>query len=224
MLDPNAVIAATRSEESIEPEPINPTRLLVRDRFPSNTEDPPLVVGHMPVNRIDKHDRHKSVVATEIRGQGLDVVQAEGAGSFDLLVDDSVRVALRVAYPGMRRHRVTVGGRTYRYKYETWHFNFHHHGRLDERYTDFFACIAKDPVSANKDRTFVIPWASVSGKTFSLHGGRGTYRGRYAPFLGAWEAIHLASGANRNDVSCRLATDPGGENFWLGSGISTGPT
>ncbi len=221
MLNPE--ITGTSIEE-MEANLVIPPRSQVRDRFLLNTEGAPLVVDDVAVNRIDKHERYKRSVAAELRAHGMGVVEAEGASSFDLFVNDHVRVALRVAYPGMRRHRVTAGGRTYRYRYETWHFNFHHHGRLDERYTDFFVCIAKDCGGANKDHTFVIPWASVSGKTFSLHGGRGAYRGRYAPFLGAWGALRRASVSSCNDVRHGVASDLSAENFWLGSAVSAGLT
>ncbi len=147
----------------------------------------------MVANRIDKHERPKGTVAAHLRKMGLNVQEVPGAGSYDLLVNNEIRVTLRVAYPGLRRHRVTVGGRSYRYRYETWHFNFHHHGRLDDRYTDFFVCIATDPVSADRDKIFVIPWESVTGKTFSLHSGRNTYRGRYAPHRDGWESIARAA-------------------------------
>lgn len=155
----------------------------------SNIASRGAVERDMVGNRIDKHERPKSEVAAQLRAMGLDVLEETGAGSFDLLINNHVRVTLRVAYPGLRRHRVTVGGRSYRYRYETWHFNFHHHGRLDEKYTDFFVCIAVDPKDAAQNQVYVIPWESVSGKTFSLHSGRKTYSGRYAAYLDAWEGI-----------------------------------
>ncbi len=170
------------------------------NRIPRGADD---VKGEMAINRIDKHERQKGMVAEHLRGLGLEVKESSGASSFDLLVNDHVRVTLRVAYPGMRRHRVTVGGRSYRYRYETWHFNFHHHGRLDERYTDFFVCIAKDQKAGGEDRIYVIPWASVSGKTFSLHSGRHSYRGRYAPFRDAWDVI--AKAGARSETMRRVA-------------------
>jgi hypothetical protein len=179
------------------------SRLVAPNQEPSNSRAEGDVEGDMTVNRIDKHDRQKGVVARHLRAMGLDVSEPVGANSFDLLVNDQIRVTLRVAYPGLRRHRVTVGGRSYRYRYETWHFNFHHHGRLDERYTDFFVCIAKEPKDDAEDRVYVIPWASVSGKTFSLHSGRSKYRGRYAPFRDAWDAI--ASAASQGDGMRRVA-------------------
>lgn len=160
----------------------------------SNFIEPEGVDRCMKVNRIDKHERPKGRIAAKLRKLGVSVKEVPSASSYDLLVNNEIRVTLRVAYPGLRRHRVTVGGKSYRYRYETWHFNFHHHGRLEDQYTDFFICIATDPRRAGADQVFVIPWQSVTGKTFSLHSGRGQYRGRYAPFADAWEDI--ASAAN----------------------------
>ncbi|MGH7788216.1 MAG: hypothetical protein ACRERC_15205 [Candidatus Binatia bacterium] len=120
---------------------------------------------------------------------GLAVRVVPSSKGYDLLVNDDVRVALRVAFPGLRHHRVTVAGRSYQYRYRTWHFNFHHHGKLKDRYTDFFICLGVAPGERTKGAVFVIPWEKVTGKTFSLHGGRGPYAGRYAPFRDAWPAI-----------------------------------
>lgn len=142
---------------------------------------------YVPVNRVHKHDLPKQRVAARLRRLGATVHAASAADPYDLIVNGDTRVTLRVAYPGLRRHRVTVGGRSYRYRYRTWHFNFHHHGRFSERYTDVFVCIAVNP--DGRGQTFVIPWEKVSGKTFSLHGGRGTYNGRYAPFRDAWDSV-----------------------------------
>ena len=50
-------------------------------------------------------------------------------------------------------------------------------------------CIAVNPRQPAREDTFVIPWEQVTGKTFSLHGGRGRYAGRYAPFRNHWEVI-----------------------------------
>jgi len=120
---------------------------------------------------------------------GLAVRSVPSTVGYDLLVNGDTRVTLRVAFPSMRRHRVTAGGRTYQYRYRTWHFNFHQHGKLSEQYTDYFVCIAVNPNRPSLDDVFVIPWDEVSGKTFSLHGGRGAYGGRYAAFRNRWELI-----------------------------------
>jgi len=120
---------------------------------------------------------------------GLNVRSAPPALGYDLVINGSIRVTLRAAFPSNRRHRVTVGKRTYEYRYPTWHFNFHQHGRLDERYTDFFVCLAVRPTGKVREEAFIIPWARVTGKTFSLHGGKRAYGGRYAPLRDAWALI-----------------------------------
>ena len=145
------------------------------------------------MNRLDKHDLHKRRVAARLRRMGLKVRAVSSAKPYDLLVNDEHRVTLRVAFPGLRRHRVTVAGRTYQYRYRTWHFNFHHHGKLKDRYTDFFVCLGINPGQRSKSDTFVIPWEKVTGKTFSLHGGRGPYGGRYAAYRDAWNVLSAHS-------------------------------
>lgn len=154
------------------------------------------------MNRLDKHDLPKRRIAARLRRMGLTVKNVSSVNGFDLLLNDSQRVTLRVAFPGLRRHRVTVAGRTYQYRYRTWHFNFHHHGRLKERYTDFFICLGVNPALRGKYDTFVIPWEKVTGKTFSLHGGRGLYGGRYAAYRDAW---HLLSAPTRQSALRRVA-------------------
>jgi hypothetical protein len=120
---------------------------------------------------------------------GWTVRSVPGTHGYDLLVNDETRVTLRVAFPSMRKHRVTAGGRTYLYRYRTWHFNFHQHGKLSSQYTDCFVCIAVNPRDPSSEDVFVIPWDEVSGKTFSLHCGRTAYSGHYAPFRSAWDLI-----------------------------------
>jgi hypothetical protein len=128
---------------------------------------------------------------------GLSVRSVSSAQGYDLLVNGEVRVTLRVAFPSLRRHRVTVGDRIYRYRYRTWHFNFHHHGKLDDRYTDFFICLAMRSDRATHAEVFIIPWEQVTGKTFSLHGGQRRYDGRYASFRDNWDGILSDSGLRR---------------------------
>jgi hypothetical protein len=148
------------------------------------------------VNRLAKHDLPKRRVAARLRRMGLSVRPFSSTSGYDLLVNGTTRVTLRVAFPSMRRHRVSVGGRHYQYRYRTWHFNFHHHGELRDRYTDFFVCFGAHPDSSGKAEIFVIPWEAVTGKTFSLHGGRRQYGGRYARYRDAWSAIATHAGAS----------------------------
>lgn len=148
------------------------------------------------MNRIAKHDLPKRRVAARLRRLGLTVKPTSSASGYDLLINGTTRVTLRVAFPGMRRHRVTVAGRRYQYRYRTWHFNFHHHGRFDEQYTDFFVCFGEPAEGDKRPEIFVIPWEAVTGKTFSLHGGRRRYKGRYAPYRDAWPAIASHAGSS----------------------------
>jgi hypothetical protein len=112
--------------------------------------------------------------------------------SYDLLVNDHARVALRVAFPRVRNHHVTVRKRRYTYRYRSWHFNFHHHGKLGKRYADVFVCIAMEPKHPSREEVFVIPWDAVSGKTFSLHAARRRYAGQYAKYVNRWREIAQA--------------------------------
>src|SRR3954470_21447967 len=114
------------------------------------------------MNRLDKHDMPKRRVASRLRRMGLNVRTMPSTSGYDLLLNDDVRVTLRVAFPGLRRHRVTVAGRSYQYRYRTWHFNFHHHGKLKDRYTDFFVCLGMNPDQRGKFDVFVIPWEKVT--------------------------------------------------------------
>jgi hypothetical protein len=121
---------------------------------------------------------------------GLEVHEVPRSGGYDLLVNGSVRVALRIAYPGRYAHTVTVAGKHYAYDYKSWNFNFHRHGRWHKRYCDVFVCIAKRRRAA--DEIFVIPATVISGPTFSLHGAGKPYHGRYAIYRNRWSVIAQA--------------------------------
>jgi hypothetical protein len=122
---------------------------------------------------------------------GLTVRSTSSSCGYDLLLNGTTRVSLRVAFQGLRRHRVTVAGRPYQYRYRTWHFNFHHHGRFATRYTDFFICLGVAPRRRQMPVVYVLPWSEVTGKTFSLHDGKSPYCGRYARFRDAWHLLNL---------------------------------
>lgn len=141
------------------------------------------------MNRVKKHLMPKRKVADRLRRMGFNVTLIPPSQGYDLLIDDRLRVALRVAHPRIRTHRVTSKGRRYAYKYRSWHFNFHRHGRLDRRYADVIICMGMAPRKDERDKVFVIPWEAVSGKTFSLHAARSEYDGRYAPYRDRWSVI-----------------------------------
>ena len=103
---------------------------------------------------------------------GLEVKSQLPGSGFDFLVNGRLRVALEVALPHRTTHRVVSRGRRYTYRYRTWHFNFHRHGRLDRRYADFVVCVAHNSRRKRPDDCFVIPWEAISGKTFALHDSR----------------------------------------------------
>lgn len=147
------------------------------------------------MNRIAKHELPKQRVAARLRRLGLTVEAEPPNLGHDLLVDGGIRVSLRVAFPSKRRHHVSVAGRTYSYRYNSWHFNFHHHGEMRQRYADFVVCVAVPPRGASRMDVFVIPWDRLSGKTFSLHAGRRRYAGKYAQYRDAWHLVTEAAQA-----------------------------
>src|SRR5574337_968927 len=120
------------------------------------------------MNRQVKHQMARAAIAGRLRRLGHQVREVLRNGKYDLLVNGSARVALRVAFPGHYAHTVTVNGKRYAYDYQSWNFNFHRHGRWDRRYCDVFVCVAKHRRAA--DEIFVIPATAVTGPTFSLHG------------------------------------------------------
>ena len=131
-------------------------------------------------------------VAERLRRMGLKVRSVSPIKGYDLLVNDRVRLSLRVAFPRLRRHHVTVRDRRYTYRYRSWHFNFHHHGKFGKRYSDVFVCLAMEPRHPSREEAFIIPWESISGKTFSLHAAHRRYAGQYAQYLNRWRLVATA--------------------------------
>ncbi len=144
------------------------------------------------MDRIQKHLLPARRIAERLRRAGFTVGLMSATDPYDLLVNERVRVALRVAFPRSRTHHVTVRDRHYTYRYRSWHFNFHHHGKLGERYADVVVCLAMEPRHSSREEVFVIPWEAVSGKTFSLHAGRRRYAGQYAKYLDRWQVVAQA--------------------------------
>ena len=145
------------------------------------------------MNRVEIHEVPKQEVVAHLTRLGHNIESAQPQARFDFIVDSNIRLALRVAYPSSSRRRVQVGGRHYNYVYRAWNFNFHHRGKVGERYSDFFACV---PLVPDQDldlcHTFVIPWECISGKTFYLPDSRRPYAGKFAPYRNAWEQIRAA--------------------------------
>ena len=141
------------------------------------------------MDRVQKHLLPKRRVAERLRRMGLKVRSVSPIKGYDLLVNDRVRLALRVAFPRLRRHHVTVRDRRYTYRYRSWHFNFHHHGKFGKRYSDVFVCLAMEPRHPSREEAFIIPWESISGKTFSLHAAHRRYAGQYAQYLNRWRLV-----------------------------------
>ena len=141
------------------------------------------------MDRVKKHLLPKRRITERLRRLGLTVRMVSPIKGYDLLVNDRARVALRVAFPQMRRHHVTVRDRRYTYRYRSWNFNFHHHGKLGKRYADVFVCLAMEPRHPSREEAFIIPWEAVSGKTFSLHAAQKRYAGQYAQYLNRWRLV-----------------------------------
>ena len=142
------------------------------------------------MNRVEIHEVPKEEVVSHLTSLGHQVITAPPQSRFDFIVDGQVRLALRVAYPSSSRRRVHVGGRHYNYVYRAWNFNFHHRGKVGDRYSDFFACVPLVPQQKlDLSQAFVIPWEAISGKTFYLPDSRRSYAGKFATYRNAWNKI-----------------------------------
>ena len=145
------------------------------------------------MNRVEIHEVPKREVVAHLSRLGHPVDTAPPQARFDFVVNRGVRIALRVAYPSASRRRVHVGGRHYNYVYRAWNFNFHHHGKVGDRYSDFFACIPLVPNQRlDLSKAFVIPWEAITGKTFYLPDSRRPYAGKFAAYRNAWQQIGSA--------------------------------
>ncbi len=142
------------------------------------------------MDRPGIHDIPKGKVLARLREMKLDVQQPSALARHDFLLNGKVRVALRAAFPSSYRRRVRLRKRNYSYVYRAWNFNFHHRGRIDEQYCDFFICVplgmTKSPALSD---AFIIPWEARSGKTFYLPDSQRPYSGKYAQYRNAWEQL-----------------------------------
>lgn len=145
------------------------------------------------------HARAAAICLRALRSLELRVRRATGQRqAYDFLVEDRVRVAVRYSFPTSYREQRyrKKNGEISRYTYRRWTFNFHRHGKIPERYCDFFVCLlgatgtTGPPVA--EVTVFVIPWEAITGLTFCSSvrdDSPRPYRGRYARYDGAWRLI-----------------------------------
>ena len=142
------------------------------------------------MDRPGIHDIPKARVCTRLRDMKLQVEEAEALSRYDFLLNGRIRIALRTAFPSSYRRTVRLRKRRYSYVYRAWNFNFHHRGRIDERYCDFFVCV---PLGLNKgldlSAAYIIPWEARTGKTFYLPDSQRPYGGKYAEYRNAWQQL-----------------------------------
>jgi hypothetical protein len=150
------------------------------------------------------HANAATICDMALRAMGLEVERAvDYRDGYDFLVDGQTRVAVRYAVPTSDRQQVYKkrNGELSHYTYKRWTFNFHRHGKIEERYCDFFVCFlaAADGVT-NRNRSdvtvFVIPWEAITGLTFCSSTREGSvrpYRGKYAVFQDRWDLVAKAS-------------------------------
>ena len=160
------------------------------------------------MDRLMVHNLPKAMVAAQLRAMGFHVEVQKVSARYDLLLDGTVRLALRTASLTTRQHRQQVGTRRYAYRYRCWSFNFHHHGCLDDRYCDVFVCLPLISKRPNLRDAYVIPWEACTAKVFMLRDARRPYGGKYAKYRGAWE--QLAVNVRRRNSSLALRGWRGG--------------
>jgi hypothetical protein len=141
-------------------------------------------------------------MALKAMGQSTDRA-VDYRDGFDFLVGQDVRVAVRYAIPTSDRQQTyrKRSGEVSHYTYKRWTFNFHRHGKIENRYCDFFVCFLAAASGNGKSRSdvtvFVIPWEAITGLTFCSsmrEGSSRPYRGKYAVFQDAWNLIEEAAG------------------------------
>jgi len=146
------------------------------------------------MDRPGIHDIPKAKVLARLRRMKLDVREVDPLARHDFLVNGHARVALRTAFPSSYRRQVRLGKRVYSYVYRAWNFNFHHRGKIDERYCDFFVCVPLGSRTVDLRNAYVIPWQARTGKTFYLPDSKRPYSGKYAVFRDAWDQLEQLDG------------------------------
>ena len=137
------------------------------------------------------HDLPKKEIVKRLRSMGMSIEEASTSERHDFLVDGRIRVALRVAFPSSSRRRVKLAKRAYSYVYRAWNFNFHHRGRIDDRYCDCFICVPLGSGKVDLRTAYIIPWDARTGKTFYLPDSQRPYAGKYAIYREAWKQLRV---------------------------------
>jgi hypothetical protein len=145
------------------------------------------------MDRPGIHDIPKARVRAKLRELGLEVEVMSPLLRYDFLVNGKLKIALRTAFPSSYKRRVQMRDRVYNYVYRAWNFNFHHRGKIDEPYCDFFVCVPLGNRRIDVSRAYVIPWSERTGKTFYLPDSARMYSGKYARFRDAWDLIAAAA-------------------------------
>lgn len=142
------------------------------------------------MDRPGIHEIPKSKVLVRLRDMKLRVEESDFLSRYDFVLNGRIRVALRTAFPSSYRRQVRLRRRLYSYVYRAWNFNFHHRGRIDEQYCDFFICVPLGMTKAlDLSKAYIIPWDARSGKTFYLPDSRRSYAGKYADYRDAWNQL-----------------------------------
>jgi hypothetical protein len=151
----------------------------------------------------DTHANAARLCEMAFKAMRLDVERAvDYRNGYDFLVEGKIRVACRYAMPTSDRQQVYTkrNGEVSTYSYKRWTFNFHRHGRIVERYCDFFVCFLVGPEAASgissEVSVFVIPWDAITGLTFCSSVREGSmrgYRGKYSVYKDAWSLIESAA-------------------------------
>ena len=127
------------------------------------------------MDRPGIHAIPKARVRAKLRSLGLEVDVVSPLLRYDFIVNGNLRIALRTAFPSSYKRHVRLGDRIYSYVYRAWNFNFHHRGKIDEQYCDFFVCVPLGTGRVDLGRAYVIPWADRTGKTFYLPDSKREY-------------------------------------------------
>lgn len=132
-----------------------------------------------------------ATVARRATRAGCRVARVGGHQAHDLLVD-GLRIAVRAARVGIRRHRVVVRGRPYAYDYPDLQWNCHAHGRAVHARVDGWVFCWRD---RRRWRCYVVPSGRIRGVTLALHPRRLDPRDRSPHWLCQYEDAwrHLAT-------------------------------